>query len=260
MDPAGAAAPAARDRRVSGPLSFDDEPDTSGRRESPPVRKPEVPPPAKPPGMSRYGWWFGVLVFIILAYIGFNTLRNSGGGSRGIEAGKKLPPFAVPLALSNLNGDANIATHRGEGSSGERPACSVRGPRVLNECQLVAGAPSAIAFLATRGADCTKQLDVIERARARFPQVRFAAVAIRGSRSDLRSDIRRHGWQFPVGYDRDGAVANLYDVAVCPTVTFAYPGGTALRTTLGLLDTPKLDATLRELVAGSERRGWRPPP
>jgi hypothetical protein len=58
----------------------------------------------------------------------------------------------------------------------------------------------------------------------------------------------------PVGYDRDGAVANLYDVAVCPTVTFAYPGGTALRTTLGLLDTPKLDATLRELVAGSERR------
>jgi hypothetical protein len=84
-------------------------------------------------------------------------------------------------------------------------------------------------------------------------------VASRGSRSDLRSDIRRHGWRFPVGYDRDGAVANLYDVAVCPTVTFAYPGGTALRTTLGLLDTPKLDATLRELVAGSERRGWRPP-
>jgi hypothetical protein len=256
---AGAAAPAPRHRRVSGPLSFDDEPDTSGRRESPPDRKPEVPPPAKPPGISRYGWWFGVLVLVILAYIGFNTLRNSGGGSRGIEPGKKLPPFAVPLALSNLNGDANIATHRGEGSSGQRPACSVRGPRVLNECQLVAGAPSAIAFLATRGGDCTKQLDLIERARARFPQVRFAAVAIRGNRNDLRSDIRRHGWQFPVGYDHDGAVANLYDVAVCPTVTFAYPGGTALRTTLGLLDAPKLDATLRELVAGSERRGWRPP-
>jgi len=244
---------------VSGPLSFDDEPETSGQPEAPPERKPETPPPAKPPGISRYGWWLGVLVVLILAYIGFNTLRNSGGGSRGIAAGNHLPPFAVPLALSNLNGDANIATRPDEGASGQRPACSVRGPRVLNECQVVSGAPSAIAFLATRGGDCTKQLDVIERVRARFPQVRFAAVAIRGSRNDLRSDIRKHKWGFPVGYDADGAVANLYDVAVCPTVTFAYPGGTALRTTLGLLNEQKLAATLRELVAGSEKRGWRPP-
>ena len=244
---------------MSGPLSFDDEPETSGQPEAPPERKPEAPPPAKPPGISRYGWWLGVLVVLILAYIGFNTLRNSGGGSRGIAAGNHLPPFAVPLALSNLNGDANIATRPDEGASGQRPACSVRGPRVLNECQVVSGAPSAIAFLATRGGDCTKQLDVIERVRARFPQVRFAAVAIRGSRNDLRSDIRKHKWGFPVGYDADGAVANLYDVAVCPTVTFAYPGGTALRTTLGLLNEQKLEATLRELVAGSEKRGWRPP-
>jgi hypothetical protein len=250
---------------VSGPLSFDDEPEDERRPpspakpESPPPAEPDLPPPAKPPGISRYGWWFGVLVFAILAYIGFNTLRNAGHGSRGIAAGKQLPPFAVPLALSNLNGDANIATHRDEGASGQRPACSVRGPRILNQCQLVTGAPSAIAFLATRGGDCTKQLDVIQSVRARYPQVRFAAVAIRGNRNDLRADIRKHGWRFPVGYDADGAVANLYDVAVCPTVTFAYPGGKALRTTLGLLDAQQLEATLRELVAGSERRGWRPP-
>ncbi|HEX3317740.1 MAG TPA: hypothetical protein VHR88_06960 [Solirubrobacteraceae bacterium] len=254
---------------MSGPLSFDDEPEEgegppkpSGRdAKPPPGRDPsELPPPAKPPGMSRYGWWFGLLVLLILAYIGFNTLRNTGGqGSRGLAPGKRLPPFAVPLALSNLSGDANIATRRDEGASGQRPACSVRAPDVLNECQLVAGGPSAIAFLATRGGDCTKQLDVIERVRGRFPQVRFAAVAIRGSRGDLRSDIRKHGWRFPVGYDRDGAVANLYDVAVCPTVTFAYPGGVAQRTTLGLLDAQKLGAQLRGLIAGSERRGWRPP-
>jgi hypothetical protein len=203
--------------------------------------------------MSRYGWWFGVLVFLILAYIGFNTLQNAGHGTKGIAPGKQLPPFAVPLALSNLNGDANIATRSGEGSSGQRPACSVRGPSVLNECQLVTGAPSAIAFLATRGGDCTKQLDVIERVRRRYPQVRFAAVAIRGSRDDLRRDIRSHGWGFPVGYDRDGAVANIYGIAVCPTITFAYPGGKAMRTTLGLLDQQKLGATLRELVMRSNR-------
>jgi hypothetical protein len=244
---------------VSGPLSFDDE--AEARDGSPDARRPtpKVPPPAKPPGISRYTWWFGVLVFLILAYIGYNTLRNAGHGTSGIAPGKRLPPFAVPLAVSDLNGDANVATHSGEGSNGQRPACSVRGPRVLNSCQLATGAPSAIAFLVTRGGDCTKQLDVIERVRARYPQVRFAGVAIRGSRSDLRADIRSHGWRFPVGYDRDGAVANVYGVAVCPTITFAYPGGTALRTTLGLLNEAKLRATLRELVKGSERRGWSPP-
>ncbi|MFL5903311.1 MAG: TlpA family protein disulfide reductase [Solirubrobacteraceae bacterium] len=241
---------------MSGPLSFDDEAEAPPNAQRP---TPNVPPPAKPPGISRYGWWFGVLVFLILAYIGYNTLRNAGHGTTGITPGKRLPPFAVPLALSDLNGDANVATHSGEGSNGERPACSVRGPRVLNSCQLATGAPSAIVFLVTRGGDCTKQLDVIERVRARYPQVRFAAVAIRGSRSDLRADIRSHGWRFPVGYDRDGAVANVYGVAVCPTITFAYPGGTALRTTLGLLNEAKLRATLRELVKGSERRGWSPP-
>jgi hypothetical protein len=243
---------------VSGPLSFDDEPEAGRDGPDSPGPRQKVPPPARPPGRSRYGWWFGVLVFIILAYIGLNTLRNAGHGTTGIAAGKQLPPFAVPLALSPLKGDANVATGRDQGPRGQRPACSVRGPDVLNECQLVAGAPSAIAFLATRGGDCTKQLDLIERVRPRFPGVRFAAVGIKGSRGDLRSDIRSHGWGFPVGYDHDGAVANLYGIAVCPTVTFAYPGGRAFRTSLGLLDAPKLDATLRELVQGSKQRGWAP--
>ena len=49
---------------MSGPLSFDDEPETSGQPEAPPERKPETPPPAKPPGISRYGWWLGVLVVL----------------------------------------------------------------------------------------------------------------------------------------------------------------------------------------------------
>jgi hypothetical protein len=243
-DPSGAAS-------GSGPLSFGDEP--------PPARDSgsAVPPPAKPPGASRYGWWVGVLVFAILVYIGVNTLRNAGGGSEGIPAGQRLPAFAMPLAASGLQGDANVATGRGQGPRGQRPACSVRGPGVLNSCRLTAGAPAVLAFLATRGGECARQLDLLQGEQARFPGVRFAAVAIRGSRDDLRADIRRRRWTFPVGYDRDGAVANLYGVAVCPTTTFAYPGGIAMRTALGLLDRPQLDATLRELVNGSRRRGWR---
>src|SRR5206468_1311595 len=33
------------------------------------------PPPARPPGASRYGWLVGVLVVVILTYILINTLR-----------------------------------------------------------------------------------------------------------------------------------------------------------------------------------------
>jgi AhpC/TSA family len=240
---------------VSGPLSFDDEaePDKPPNAQRP-TPKPDIPPPAKPPGMSRYGWWFGVLVFVILAYIGFNTIRNAdSGGSRGIAAGKHLPPFAMPLALAptTKHDDANIATKANQGASGTVPACDVRGPNILNSCQLVAGAPAVLAFLTTSGGDCTKQLDLMQRVRARYPGIRFAAVAIKGDRGKVRSTIRSHGWRFPVGYDKDGAVANLYDVAVCPTVVFAHPGGKALRSTVGLLDSAKLTATLDELQGSS---------
>jgi peroxiredoxin len=123
----------------------------------------------------------------------------------------------------------------------------VRGPTVLTSCQLVDGGPAVIAFLTPSGGDCTKQLDLMQRVRARFPKIRFAAISVRGDRNDLRSDIRKHGWRFPVGYDKDGAVANLYGVAVCPTVVFSLPGGTSMRSTVGLLDQQKLTATLQEL-------------
>ena len=242
-----------------GPLDFEDERDAPAPPDAREPAEKKVPPPAKPPGMSRYGWWIGVLVFLILVYIGLNTISNAGKGTTGIAAGKQMPPFAMPMALSNLNGDANVATGNRQGERGKEAACAVRGPNVLNECQLVAGAPSVLAFLATGGGDCTKQLDLLERARSRYPGVRVAAVAIKGNRKTLRADIRKHGWGFPVGYDRDGAVANLYGVAVCPTTTFAYPGGKAMTTSLGLLNAEKLNATLAELVQGSKQRGWKPP-
>ena len=82
---------------------------------------------------------------------------------------------------------------------------------------------------------------------------------IRGNRGDLRDLIRDSRLRYPVGYDHDGQVANLYRVAGCPTMTFAYPGGIVMHTYLGLLDEARLAAAVRRLVTGSERRGWRPP-
>ena len=57
-----------------------------------------------------------------------------------------------------------------------------------------------LAFLATRGAQCTRELDLLAaRARAPSPACRSPPSSIRGDRGDLRALVRRHGWRFPVG-------------------------------------------------------------
>jgi hypothetical protein len=198
----------------------------------------------------------GVVVVLILAYISVNTLRSRHIDVGGLHRGSKAPPFAVPLALSDLDGDANVATRPGSGAAGRRPACAVRGPRVLNLCELAERGPVVLAFLATRGARCTGPLDAMERLRPRFPGVQFAAVAVRGDRGGLRGLIRRHGWTFPVGWDRDGALVNLYGVAVCPELVLLYPGRVVRETAIGSAVTGDLERRLGALVAGARRRGW----
>ncbi len=187
--------------------------------------------------MRRPGLIVGVLALAAIAYISLNTLRTEGPGSRGVPAGDELPAFAVPLALSDLEGDANVS---------ER-ACEVRGPRVLNVCELAEQGPVVLAFFAEPSERCDDQVDVIDRVRERFPDVRFAAVAIRGDRDDLRDVIRRRGWGLPVAYDADGAVSNAYAVAICPTITFAVAGGQVVDTAFGALDETALAARVEEL-------------
>ncbi len=185
----------------------------------------------RPPGAARYGWIAVVAGLAVLAYITLNTLTTSGPGSAGPEPGSRLPPFAAPLATSNLDGDANVATRGGAG--GRVAACDVADRRALNVCTLARRRPVVLAFLAAPDDDCRAQLDTMQRVAARRPDVAFAAVAIRGDRGELRRLVRRRGWRFPVAWDRDGAVANLYGVAVCPTVVFARRGGRVGAVTIG---------------------------
>jgi hypothetical protein len=238
------------------PLDFDsgaDEPEAGAR---PPAAAPDPVRRAR----GRNAWLLGVVVFAVLAYVTVNTLRTDAPGSRGVPANTPLPPFAVPLALSTLSGDANVARESDSGAAGKRPACEVRSPQVLNICQLAERGPVVLAILATRGGGrCERQLDSVDRVRRRFPGVQFAAVAIRGDRDRLRSLVKSHHWGFAVGYDQDGAVANVYGVAVCPTLTFAYAGGIVMQTALGLESDAELAARVRRLVAGSRERGWTPP-
>jgi hypothetical protein len=200
------------------------------------------------PGSVRTGTWIaGVACVLALAYITLNTLSSHAPGSKGPARGERLPPFAMPLALSRgPEFDADIATRVGQGNS-HRLACDVRGPQILNSCQLAERGPVVLAFFATGDGRCVRQVGVLDRLAPRFPGVSFAAVAIKAKREDAAPVVRREGWRIPVGYDRDAAVTNLYAVAVCPLVTFARRGGVVAETTLGFRDAAQLTRLVRAL-------------
>jgi AhpC/TSA family len=206
----------------------------------------------------RYGWVALAAAAVALAYITLNTLRSDGNGSRGLRVGDRVPPFAAPLATGGVQGDVNVARRAGQGSAGDTPACRVRGPGILNSCQLAERGPFALAFVATRGAQCTRELDRLQRVGGRHPGVQLAAISIRGDRDELRGLVRRHGWRFPVAWDHDGVLANLFAVAVCPQVTYALPGGRVQSTSLGELRDVQLDRRLGALERAARARGWQP--
>jgi hypothetical protein len=187
--------------------------------------------------VKRAGIIAVVFAVAVLGYITYNSLTTEGPGSRGVEQGVELPPFAVPLALSDLEGDANVSDR----------ACTVRGPDVLNVCELAERGPVVLAFFAEPSERCDDEIDMLDRIRSRHGGVQFAAVAIRGDRDDLRRRVRERGWRLPVGHDRDGAVANAYAVAVCPTITFAARGGEIRETTFGTQTEEQLDAAIEAL-------------
>ena len=81
----------------------------------------------------------------------------------------------------------------------------------------------------------------------------FLSIDVRDDRETVRDLVRSHGWQMPVGYDRDGAVASLYRVGGCPTLAYVYPGGTLQSAEIGDLTVPKLEARVRRLLAATAR-------
>lgn len=237
-----------------------------------PPRRPSGPRPAKrsrpahPAGPvlgsypRRYGRYVGVLGLVILILLGISVAMTKNGGAKGIEPGQAVPPFAAPLALGRLNGDVNVAKHPNEGAAGKIPACEVRGPGVLNVCELYDRGPLVLALFVDAGS-CGSVLQEMQALASAFPGVGFAAVAIKGERSSLRKLIAKQGLSSVlVGFDSDGILASLYKVASCPQVSFVLPGGVVQSP--ALLLTPsrsQLRARVRALVAAAEARGWRQP-
>jgi hypothetical protein len=220
---------------------------------SPPERAGGAGRPPQP-GSPRYGVYVGLLGVVIVVLITVNTIVTKPNGSTGVPPGTKVPPFAVPLALSKLEGDADVAVHPDEGSAGKHAACTLRGSEILNICQLYERGPVVLALFVNAGS-CPRILSDMQRLAGEFPTVRFAAVEMKGSRSDLRKLVRSKGITLPVGFDRSGDLAPRYMVASCPQVSFIYQGG--IVQSRALLSRPPLQvlrSRVQELLSASKAR------
>jgi peroxiredoxin len=153
-------------------------------------------------------------------------ISSHGLASPGVAPGSRLRFFSAPLAASNLNGDANL-----------RPPCSLaqHDPRALNVCLVVRRRALVLAFFSPGSRACQQQVDALQAVASQFrsQRVQFAAVAVRAGQVETAALVRSHHWSIPVAYDRDGAVAGIYDVEICPLVELARPGGVVAERLIG---------------------------
>lgn len=196
---------------------------------------PDADQPSKGPG-RRYSTFVGIAFLVLIVVATLNTIRTQSGGTLGVSAGDRgmpLAEFAVPDARTGeLDLDANI--NQDDCSTSQNPcpadarrpsACQIPRRGAIRVCDFF-DRPLVLSFWFTRGADCLPTQDALDDLAADYHgRVNFLSVNVRDDPADVRSIAQERGWSLPVGYDRDGAVSDLYRVGGCPTVAFAYPGG-----------------------------------
>jgi thiol-disulfide isomerase/thioredoxin len=212
----------------------------------------------------RYSTFVGIAFLILIVVATLNTIRTQSGGTLGVthgDRGMPLSEFAVPSALppGPLDRDANIAQDDCSTSQNPCPegarrpsACEIPRRGALRVCDLF-NRPLVLSFWFTRGADCLPVQDALDEIAPRYRgRVNFLTIDIRDDPADVRNIASKHGWSIPVGYDRDGAVSDLYRVGVCPTVAFAYPGGILAFARAGTndLSKPRADGSPSSLEEG----------
>src|SRR5262249_51546346 len=117
---------------------------------------------------DRYSIAVGLIFFavVIVAVIHQAGSDNPTLGLENQPPHWPLPEFAVPLATSSLEGDANVAQDDCGSSQlpcpdPRTPACRVEVPGAFRVCDLF-DRPSLITFFTT-GSDCVAQQDVVNQ-------------------------------------------------------------------------------------------------
>jgi hypothetical protein len=224
----------------------------------------------RPRSTNRYSIYVGIAFLVVIGIATVNTFNTERGGVLGgdaTEAGEALAEFAVPELLGGADADANVFQDDCESSQNpcppddqRTPACQVELPHVLRVCDFF-DRPLVLSFWFDTPDDCPPTQDAIDAASRRWRgEVNFLSIAVRGDRDELEEVVGDRGWTLPVGWDRDGAVSNLYRIGVCPTVAFVRTGGVLEAAKIGSdeLVSEQLDADIERLVRVSERLAESP--
>jgi hypothetical protein len=198
-----------------------------------------------PKPSSAYSWVVGIAFLVLIVVVGLNSLPNAGEGLKGPRAGTTMPEFAAPLATGTVDADVNIKATGKE--PGKTFACAVHVPSALNGCDL-RKRPSVLVFAGTRGANCLPGFDRVEQVRKAFPQVNFAGILIKMNRDAAAKTVAKGQWHFPVAFDRDGQLTNVYGLGVCPATIFARKGGQVVATKLGKLTEAQIRAQIQRIL------------
>ena len=217
----------------------------------------------------RYSTFVGIAFLVLIVIATVNTIRTQSGGTLGVSGdvhGMPLPEFAIPNALTGpLDRDANV--FQDDCSTNENPcpsaarrtaACDIHLPRskAIRVCDLF-DRPLLLSFWFTRGANCLPTQDALDRiGRRHRGRVNVLSIDVRDDPAAVWAIAQARHWSMPVGYDRDGAVSDLYRVGGCPTVAFAYPGGILdfARAGTAELSPDQLRRDVRRLERQSEAR------
>lgn len=206
--------------------------------EAPHEREEEQSEPSRrrPPYMpgARYSAFVGIAFIAIIVIAAINAASTDEGTLLGSEdvGGRPFAEFAVPDVRGPLDGDANIAQDDCETAANpcpladrRMPACEIDAEDAIRVCDLF-DRPLVLTFWFTSPSACVDTQDAITALAPEYEdRVNFASIAVRGEREDVKRIVAERDWPVPVGWDRDGAVSNVYSVGLCPTVAIARPGG-----------------------------------
>ena len=170
----------------------------------------------------RYQWIIGGVGLALVVAFSVYLYASGGGHSHpGVRAGQPLRRFVAPLASSDIDAPANVS-----------PRCDAARParHGLNVC---GREPIVLEFFAVDASPCIRAVTALQQVARSFPGIEFAAVAAGGGRSATRALLRSHRWTLPVAYDSTAAVAQLYDVTICPLIEVAGRGGVVRRLLIG---------------------------
>ena len=225
-------------------------------------------PPKSPSSFrptARYSAFVGLVFIGLIAVAAINGAQTDEGTLLGSEevVGEPMAEFAVPEIPDGPDLDANVAQDDCETSENpcpeedrRTPACEIDTEGALRVCDLF-DRPLVISFWFTSPKACVDTQDPIYELQRRYgSRVNFLSLAIRGDRADVEAIAEDHGWDVPVGWDRDGAVSNVYRVGVCPTVAIARPGGIFDAVVIGTNATGEaVGERVDEVLAESKRAG-----